>query len=86
MRRSINSEHAKTLDTAALRKQFLVEQVFERFGRVIAGLSISFPTMRCGADTKSHYVALLRQSGLAISTRLGYREATAPAHAAIEQG
>jgi IclR family KDG regulon transcriptional repressor len=50
--------------------------VFDRFGRVIAGLSISFPTMRCGADTKSHYVALLKQSGLAISTRLGYREAT----------
>jgi IclR family KDG regulon transcriptional repressor len=50
--------------------------VFDRFGRVIAGLSVSFPTMRCGADTKSHYVALLKQSGLAISTRLGYREAT----------
>jgi IclR family transcriptional regulator, KDG regulon repressor len=53
---------------------------------VIAGLSISFPTMRCGADTKSHYVALLKQSGLAISTRLGYREATAAEHAAAEPG
>ncbi len=46
--------------------------VFDRFGRVIAGLSISFPTMRCGADTKAHYVALLQQAGAAISGRLGY--------------
>lgn len=30
VRQSINSEYAKTLDTAGLRKQFLVEQVFER--------------------------------------------------------
>lgn len=30
VRQSINSEHAKTLDTAGLRKQFLVEDVFER--------------------------------------------------------
>ena len=30
VRQSINSEHAKALDTAALRKQFLVEDVFER--------------------------------------------------------
>ncbi|AFT85639.1 IclR family transcriptional regulator [Paraburkholderia phenoliruptrix BR3459a] len=66
--------------------QCLAVPVFDRFGRVIAGLSISFPTMRCGADTKSHYVALLRESGLAISTRLGYREAAAPQPAAAEPG
>jgi IclR family KDG regulon transcriptional repressor len=61
--------------------QCLAVPVLDRFGRVIAGLSISFPTMRCGADTKSHYVALLRQSGLAISARLGYRETPASAPA-----
>jgi IclR family KDG regulon transcriptional repressor len=66
--------------------QCLAVPVFDRFGRVIAGLSISFPTMRCGADTKSHYVALLRKSGLAISTRLGCREATAPEQIAAEPG
>ncbi|AJZ60782.1 pectin degradation repressor protein kdgR [Paraburkholderia fungorum] len=64
--------------------QCLAVPVFDRFGRVIAGLSISFPTMRCGADTKSHYVALLKQSGLAISARLGYREAATDEQAAIE--
>ncbi|MBI0327987.1 DNA-binding transcriptional regulator KdgR [Burkholderia plantarii] len=51
----------------------LAVPVFDRFGRVIAGLSISFPTMRCGADTKAHYVALLKQAGRAVSARLGYR-------------
>ncbi|GAU05687.1 DNA-binding transcriptional regulator KdgR [Burkholderia stabilis] len=51
----------------------LAVPVFDRFGRVIAGLSISFPTMRCGADTKAHYIALLMESGRAISERLGYR-------------
>ncbi|WP_027802676.1 DNA-binding transcriptional regulator KdgR [Paraburkholderia dilworthii] len=66
--------------------QCLAVPVFDRFGRVVAGLSISFPTMRCGADTKSHYVTLLRQSGFAISTRLGYREAAASEHAAAEPG
>jgi 4-deoxy-L-threo-5-hexosulose-uronate ketol-isomerase len=30
VRQSIHSEHARTLDTAGLRHQFLVEQVFER--------------------------------------------------------
>ncbi|MBN3805723.1 DNA-binding transcriptional regulator KdgR [Paraburkholderia sp. Ac-20336] len=58
--------------------QCIAVPVFDRFGRVIAGLSISFPTMRCGADTKQHYVALLKQAGLAISARLGYRETSAP--------
>ncbi|WP_133645518.1 DNA-binding transcriptional regulator KdgR [Paraburkholderia flava] len=65
--------------------QCLAVPVFDRFGRVIAGLSISFPTMRCGADTKSHYIELLKQSGLAISARLGYREAVTPEPVAVEQ-
>ncbi|MBJ9712708.1 DNA-binding transcriptional regulator KdgR [Burkholderia gladioli] len=51
----------------------LAVPVFDRFGRVIAGLSISFPTMRCGADTKAHYVALLKQAGQVISSKRGYR-------------
>ncbi|MGT2475544.1 DNA-binding transcriptional regulator KdgR [Paraburkholderia terrae] len=54
----------------------LAVPVFDRFGRVIAGLSVSFPTMRCGADTKLHYVALLKAAGAAVSARLGYREPT----------
>ncbi len=57
----------------------LAVPVFDRFDRVIAGLSISFPTMRCGADTKAHYVALLKAAGQAISARLGHRPAAAGA-------
>ncbi|MEI5998967.1 DNA-binding transcriptional regulator KdgR [Paraburkholderia bengalensis] len=53
----------------------LAVPVFDRFGRVIAGLSVSFPTMRCGADTKLHYVTLLKEAGAALSARLGYRQA-----------
>lgn len=59
----------------------LAVPVFDRFDRVIAGLSLSFPTMRCGADTKAHYVALLKEAGQAISERLGHR----PEAAGVEQ-
>ncbi|UXU89747.1 DNA-binding transcriptional regulator KdgR [Burkholderia sp. S-53] len=64
----------------------LAVPVFDRFGRVIAGLSISFPTMRCGADTKAHYIALLMESGRALSERLGHRpEAAGIRPAAVAQ-
>jgi IclR family KDG regulon transcriptional repressor len=46
--------------------------VFDRVGRVIAGLSISFPAMRCGVDTKSNYVELLKRAGFAVSAQVGY--------------
>ncbi|GAB2888500.1 DNA-binding transcriptional regulator KdgR [Paraburkholderia jirisanensis] len=54
--------------------QCIAVPVFDRFGRVVAGLSISFPSMRCGADTKAHYVTLLKDAGRAISAQLGYRD------------
>jgi len=54
--------------------QCIAVPVFDRFGRVVAGLSISFPSMRCGADTKAHYVALLKDAGRAISAQLGYQD------------
>ncbi|AWV02992.1 DNA-binding transcriptional regulator KdgR [Burkholderia sp. JP2-270] len=64
----------------------LAVPVFDRFGCVIAGLSISFPTMRCGADTKAHYIALLKESGRAISARLGHHpEAAGVEPAAVAQ-
>ena len=30
VRQSIHSDHAKTLDTAELRREFLIEKIFER--------------------------------------------------------
>ena len=47
--------------------------VFDRFGKVIAALSISFPTMRCDADTPERYTALLKAASQSISARLGWR-------------
>lgn len=50
----------------------LAVPVFDRFGHILAGLSISFPTMRCGADTKAHYVALPKEAGRTVSQIMGY--------------
>ena len=49
--------------------------VFDRFGKVVAALSISFPTMRCEADTPERYIALLKAASQSISARLGWRPA-----------
>lgn len=54
--------------------QCITVPVFERFGRVIAGLQISFPGMRCGADTNARYIALLKEAGRAISAQQGYHD------------
>ncbi|MFW6850119.1 DNA-binding transcriptional regulator KdgR [Burkholderia gladioli] len=51
----------------------LAAPIFNRFGNAVAALSISFPTMRCGANTRTHYVELLREAAQAVSERIGYR-------------
>lgn len=51
----------------------LAVPIFDRLGFVAAGLSISFPSIRCGADTKTHYIEMLKRAGAAASARLGYR-------------
>jgi len=47
--------------------------IFDRFGSVIAGISISFPTIRFDEQRMSHYVTLLQQAGKNISSELGYK-------------
>ncbi|WP_380177690.1 DNA-binding transcriptional regulator KdgR [Kalamiella sp. sgz302252] len=47
--------------------------VFDRFGVVIAGLSISFPTIRFTEEEKSSYVGMLHQAAKVISEQMGYR-------------
>ncbi len=49
----------------------LAVPVFDPTGQVAAALSISFPTMRCGAGTKAQYVAPLQQASAAITARHG---------------
>ncbi|MBW7984054.1 DNA-binding transcriptional regulator KdgR [Enterobacillus tribolii] len=46
--------------------------VFDRFGVVIAGLSISFPTIRFSEEAKGDYVAMLKKAAKNISEQMGY--------------
>lgn len=46
--------------------------VFDRFGRVIAGLSISFPTIRFSEELKKDVVAMLHLAAKNISDQMGY--------------
>ncbi|MGX9416807.1 DNA-binding transcriptional regulator KdgR [Vibrio sp. WJH972] len=46
--------------------------VYDRFGTVIAGLSISLPTLRFNDDNLSHYVNLLHNACRNISLQMGF--------------
>ncbi|MBJ3813727.1 DNA-binding transcriptional regulator KdgR [Shimwellia pseudoproteus] len=48
--------------------------VFDRFGVVIAGLSISFPTLRFSEEHLDEYVAMLHSAARAISAQMGYHD------------
>ena len=45
--------------------------IYDRFGVVIAGISISFPTIRFDNERMHYYVKLLHQAGEKISIQLG---------------
>lgn len=47
--------------------------IYDRFGNIIAGVSISLPTIRFDETKKSYYVKLLQQAGKHISQQLGYK-------------
>lgn len=46
--------------------------VYDRFGNVIAGLSMSLPTIRFDQQRMGYYVDLLQTAGRNISLQLGY--------------
>ncbi|KNH10917.1 MULTISPECIES: DNA-binding transcriptional regulator KdgR [Vibrio] len=48
--------------------------VYDRFGTVIAGVSISFPTIRFDEEKKAYYVELLHNAGRNISKQLGFND------------
>lgn len=48
--------------------------VYDRFGTVIAGVSISFPTIRFDEKQKARYVELLHNAGRSISEHLGFTD------------
>ncbi|QIA65420.1 DNA-binding transcriptional regulator KdgR [Vibrio astriarenae] len=51
----------------------LAAPVYDRFGTVIAGVSISFPTVRFDEKRMSYYIDLLHKAGRNISEQLGYK-------------
>ncbi len=48
--------------------------VFDRFGVVIAGLSISFPTLRFSEEAKNGYVAMLHRAARTLSEQMGFHD------------
>lgn len=46
--------------------------VFDRFGQVVAGMSISLPTIRFTEEKKAEYIAMLHKSAAKISEQMGY--------------
>lgn len=46
----------------------------DRFGVVIAGLSISFPTLRFSEERLQEYVAMLHTAARKISAQMGYHD------------
>lgn len=46
--------------------------IFDRFGVVIAGLSISFPTLRFSEERRQEYVAMLHPAARTLSSQMGY--------------
>ncbi len=48
--------------------------VYDRFGNIIYGVSISFPTIRFDEKRKSYYVRLLHDAGKKISEQLGFHD------------
>lgn len=48
--------------------------VFDRFGVVIAGLSISYPTIRFSEENKSECVGMLHNAARNISEQMGYHD------------
>lgn len=48
--------------------------IFDRFGVVVAGLSISFPTLRFSEQRRHEYVNLLHDAAGVISEQMGYHD------------
>lgn len=51
--------------------------IYDRFGYVIAGLSISLPSIRFNEDDRPYYLELLHNAGKRISEQLGYHDYSA---------
>lgn len=52
----------------------LAAPIFDRFGKVVAALSISFPVVRFDQAKRDEYVGLLHRAGRQISAGLGFHD------------
>ena len=68
---------AEDNEEAEIGLRCMAVPVFDRFGKVIAALSVSFPIMRCEAETPARYEALLKDASQRISAKLGWHAAPA---------
>lgn len=62
----------KTMKSRKQGLRCIAVPVFDRFGVVIAGLSISFPTLRFSQERLQEYVAILQNAARKISAQMGY--------------
>ena len=51
--------------------------VYDRFGNIIAGMSISYPTIRHSSEKKQQYIDLLKTHAAQVSKAIGYRASDA---------
>ncbi|MEZ9916646.1 DNA-binding transcriptional regulator KdgR [Vibrio breoganii] len=52
----------------------IASPIYDRFGNIIASVSVSFPTIRFDIDRKPEYVKMLQHAGKRISEQLGYHD------------
>lgn len=64
--------YAQDREEQELGLRCIAVPVYDRLGHVVAGLSISFPTIRFDEQQLDHYVQLLKASGRRISEKMGY--------------
>lgn len=48
--------------------------IYDRFGNIVASVSVSFPTIRFDSERKPEYVKMLQTAGKRISEQLGYHD------------
>ncbi|WP_280541096.1 DNA-binding transcriptional regulator KdgR [Chromohalobacter sp. 11-W] len=75
---------AEDREEAELGVHCLSAPIFDRFGKAVAALSLSFPVVRYDTQKRAEYVQLLHQAGQRVSEGLGchnYGFATSPSPA-----
>ncbi|EML1935212.1 DNA-binding transcriptional regulator KdgR [Providencia vermicola] len=66
--------YAQDREEQELGLRCIAVPVYDRLGHVIAGLSISFPTIRFDEQQLEYYIRLLKVAGRHISEKMGYHD------------